>query len=111
MSTKYYLVPNRPSISSGILIGQSSFGWKFLFYKPSIWTVDQPLGTFTQWREFLKETVVVKESHVIMTEYDEIIPYEKFMKLIEEKQKVENKDNFIYCENVDGYRFTTENFG
>lgn len=110
MSTKYYLVKNRPSIDSGMLIGQSSFGWRFLFHKPSIWSVDRPLGSFTQWKEFLKETVIDQKSHVIMDEYDKIVSYDKFIKLVEEKQKNDNKDNFTYCENIDGYRFTTESF-
>ena len=45
MGTNYYLVNNRPSIDSGLHIGKSSVGWRFLFHKPSLWDVDKPLNT------------------------------------------------------------------
>lgn len=110
MGTNYYLVKNRPSIGSGLHIGKSSIGWRFLFHKPSIWDTDKPLNTFEQWRDYLKETTVDKKTHVIMNEYDEIVSYEEFIKLVKEKQKCKSKDMFQYCENVNGYRFSSGEF-
>lgn len=110
MGTNYYLVKNRPSIDNGLHIGKSSAGWRFLFHKPSIWDTDKPLNTFEQWRDYLKETTVDKKTHVIMNEYDEIVPYEKLMELIKNKQKENKSDMFQYCENVNGYRFSDGEF-
>lgn len=104
MSTNYYLVENRPSIDSGLHIGKSSAGWRFLFYKPSLWECDRPLNTFEHWRDFLKETTEAG-THVIMNEYDEIVSYDWLMKLIESKQKENRPDMFEYCDNMNGYRF------
>lgn len=110
MGTNYYLVKNRPSIDRGLHIGKSSAGWRFLFHKPSIWDIDKPLNTFEQWRDYLKETTVDKKTHVIMNEYDEIVSYEEFIKLVKEEQKCKSKDMFQYCENVNGYRFSGGEF-
>lgn len=110
MGTNYYLVRNRPSIDSGLHIGKSSAGWRFLFHKHSIWDVGRPLGTFEQWRDYLKETTVDKKTHVIMNEYDEVVSYEWLMELIENKQKENSPDMFEYCENVNGYRLADGEF-
>lgn len=109
MGTNYYLVKNRPSINGGLHIGKSSAGWRFLFNKPSIWEVDKPLNTFEQWRDYLKECTD-SGSHVIMDEYDNVIPYENFIKMVEEKQKENNPNMFQCCENVNGYRFANGEF-
>ena len=109
MSTNYYLVKNRPSRDSGLHIGKSSIGWRFLFRKYNPFEVDKPLNTFEQWRDYLKETTEVG-THVIMNEYDEIVSYEKFMKMINDKQKENSADMFEYCENVNGYRFSSGEF-
>lgn len=63
MGTNYYLVKNRPSIDSGLHIGKSSAGWRFLFHKPSIWEVDKPLNTFEQWRRLSKGNHRKRNSH------------------------------------------------
>lgn len=110
MGTNYYLVKNRPSIDSGLHIGKSSVGWRFLFHKPSILDVDRPLNTFEQWRDYLKETTVEKKTHVIINEYDKIVSYDWFMKLIKDKQKENSPDMFEYCGNVNGYRFSDGEF-
>lgn len=109
MGTNYYLVKNRPSIDSGLHIGKSSIGWRFLFQKPSLWDVDKPLNTFEQWRDYLKECTECG-SHVIMNEYDNIVSYDEFIKMVEEKQKENKPDMFQYCENVNGYRFSSSEF-
>lgn len=49
MGTNYYLVKNRPSVSEPLHIGKSSAGWRFLFYKPSIWETDVPLNILSVW--------------------------------------------------------------
>lgn len=109
MGTNYYLVKNRPSVDSGLHIGKSSAGWRFLFHKPPIWETDKPLNTFEQWRDYLKETTKAG-THVIMNEYDEIVSYDWLMELIKNKQKEDSHDMFEYCENVNGYRFAEGEF-
>ena len=109
MGTNYYLVPNRPSVNSGLHIGKSSIGWKFLFYKPYHWESPVPLTTFEQWRDYIKETTETGKN-VIMDEYDEIIRFEDLMELIKRKQLEKREDEFRYCENVNGYRFTQNQF-
>lgn len=109
MGTNYYLVKNRPSIDSGLHIGKSSFGWRFLFHKPSIWVVDRPLNTYGKWRDYLKETTE-SGTHVIMNEYDEIVSYEAFINMVQEHQKYYHPDMFEYCENIYGYRFANGEF-
>lgn len=109
MGTNYYLVKNRPSVDSGLHIGKSSAGCRFLFHKPPIWETDKPLNTFEQWRDYLKETTDAG-THVIMNEYDETVSYEWLMELIESKQTEDSHDMFEYCENVNGYRFSDREF-
>lgn len=109
MGTNYYLVKNRPSIDSGLHIGKSSAGWRFLFHKPSIWETDVPLNTFEAWRDYLKEQTE-NGSYVIMNEYDEVVDYDWLMNLIESKQTENRPDMFEYCENVNGYRFASGEF-
>ena len=109
MGTNYYLVENRPSTKRGFHIGKSSAGWRFLFYKPSLWECDRPLNTFEQWRDFLKEATEAG-THVIMNEYDEIVSYDWLMELIANKQKENSPDMFDNCDNVNGYRFCDGEF-
>lgn len=109
MSTNYYLVENRPSINGVLHIGKSSFGWRFLFHKPSIWDAPVPLNTFEQWRNYLTETTK-SGSYVIMNEYNKQVSLESFLKLVQEKQKINRKDMFEDCENINGYRFASGNF-
>ena len=114
MGTNYYVVPNRPSIEEPIHIGKSSMGWKFLFQEidepwhepPVIW------HTHEQVINWLKRYTVDTNEYVILDEYDDIIPLEELVKLIEHKQEVgeDNPDNFTYCKNVNGYRFDEREF-
>lgn len=109
MGTNYYLVKNRPSINGGLHIGKASYGWRFLFHKPSIWDVDKPLNTYEQWRDYLTETTE-SGTHVIMNEYDEIVSLKKFINIVERDQSNNSHDMFEYCENVNGYRFASGEF-
>lgn len=109
MGTNYYLVKNRPSTDSGLHIGKSSLGWRFLFHKPSIWDSDKPLNTFEQWRDYLKETTE-SGNYVILNEYDEVVSLDDFLKMVANKQNENKPDMFEYCENVNGYRFASGEF-
>lgn len=116
MGTNYYAVKTRPTTARLTHIGKSSMGWLFLFqtqYEPYN---DPPIvwNTWNQIKEWLKANTLDKKDYVIIDEYDEIISYHDFVKLVEEKQKDpdcrENPHNFEYCKNVDGYRFCDEYF-
>ena len=106
MGTNYYLVKNKPSTDSGLHIGKSSLGWRFLFHKPPIWETDKPLNTFEQWRDYLKETTE-SGNYVILNEYDEVVSLDNFLKMVANKQNENKPDMFEYCENVNGYRFSS----
>lgn len=112
MGTNYYAVENRPSINSGIHIGKSSIGWKFLFHrvgKYENYITEEPLNTFPQWKKFLTEQTE-NGTIVIMNEYNEIISLKYLLDLIASKQSEDNPDNFYYADNIDGYRFTDGEF-
>ena len=109
MGTNYYLVKNRPSTDSGLHIGKSSFGWRFLFHKPPICETGKPLNTFEQWRDYLKETTE-SGNYVILNEYDEVVSLDDFLKMVANKQNENKPDMFEYCENVNGYRFASGEF-
>ena len=112
MGTNYYVVSSTPTIQHPIHIGKSSIGWKFLFNRVSKWdnwVNDEPINTFQQWKEFL-ETYTKKNRIVVMNEYDEEVPLEDLLKLIKIKQNEDNPDNFSHADNIDGYRFTSDEF-
>lgn len=109
MGTNYYLVKNKPSVYAGDHIGKSSWGWKFLFYKPDYWEHQRELNTFEQWRDYLKEATD-SGKYIIMDEYDKPITFDDFIELVESRQKEEHEDMFKYCENINGYRFTSGEF-
>lgn len=116
MGTNYYAARNRPTTDGPIHIGKSSWGWLFLFQKqnekyekpPVIW------GTYQQVKDWLYKHTVLKQDFVILDEYDRIISFDEFFEMVDAKQddphNKENPDNFKYCENVDGYRFTDSEF-
>lgn len=112
MGTNYYVVPNRPSVCDPIHIGKSSFGWRFLFSgqhntwhnPPVIW------DTYDDVRDWLKKNTVDVDDFVIINEYDEIVPFDDFIDLVESKQSINHPDQFEYCENVNGYRFSRYEF-
>ena len=116
MGTNYYAVPNRPSCREPIHIGKSSFGWKFCFQTQNAHWNEPPVvwNTFNQVKEWLYKYTVEDPIYAIVDEYDEIVPFDDFIEMVEWKQKDkrsrDNPDNFSYARNVDGYRFTDEEF-
>ena len=117
MGTNYYAVRNRPSVSEPIHIGKSSAGWMFLFKTQELQFNDPPAvwHSYREVTEWLDEYVGKRKLYVIMDEYDEEIKLEEFYEMIENKQKITSGDysrrkNFTYCDNVDGYRFSREEF-
>lgn len=84
MEIRYYLVKNRPSRRGGLLIGEHYLDFGFHFNRPSLReTGGRELNTFEQWRDLLKEVTETGE-HVIVNQYDEIMPYGDFIEMVEE---------------------------
>lgn len=112
MGTNYYAVKSTPTVDSPIHIGKSSFGWKFLFHDHEDTWHDPPIvwHTFNQINAWLEEYVEQKKDFVIMNEYDQIVSLSEFLDMVKHKQENENKDNFKYAKNVDGYRFMEGEF-
>ena len=114
MGTNYYVVPNRPSIEEPIHIGKSSMGWMFLFQDANEPYRDIPIIWHSYWEveDWLYRYTVECEQYVIIDEYDEIISFDDFIKMVEYKQEQfkNNPDNFTHCRNVDGYRFEEREF-
>ena len=106
MGTNYYAVPNRPSTKEPIHIGKSSWGWRFLFeYQDESWNEPPVIWrNYEEVKEWLHKYTVDSNEFVIMNEYDEIVPYDEFLDLVEQKQKEPLHD--IHEDVVDGYRFT-----
>ena len=110
MGTNYYAVKNRPSICDGLHIGKANGGWRFLFNRINdSWC--EPEVHWNSYEEvcaWLKRHVVEDKDYVILNEYDEIVSYDEFIKIVENHQSY--PENFEYCDNVNGYRFTSEEF-
>ena len=114
MGTNYYAVINRPSIHGGLHIGKASGGWKFLFNRTN-YSWGEPEVHWNSYEDvcaWLKCHVVEDKDYVILNEYDEIVSYDEFIKIVEYHQEEgkSNPENFKYCDNVNGYRFTSEEF-
>lgn len=110
MGTNYYLVKSKPSVATPLHIGKSSIGWRFLFYRPNTWdTEGEAVNTYQAWKSYILRHVNAG-THVVIDEYDEVVPPEKLFELIDFKQDLEGKDMFDGCDNVDGYRFTNDEF-
>lgn len=110
MGTNYYVTSKEPTIKTPIHIGKASIGWKFLFHEVDAWenwVDDTSIRTYPQWVSFLENN---KDKIVIMNEYDEVVELKRLLEIIEQKQKEDNKDNFTYAKNIDGYRFTDGDF-
>lgn len=112
MGTNYYAVRTRPTIEDPIHIGKSSMGWKFLFQTHNDKWENPPVvwNTYDQVYEWLYQNTVQSNNYVIIDEYDEIISFDDFVALVEEKQKEDNPGNFDYSRNVNGYRFSDGEF-
>ena len=109
MGTNYYVVRRKPSIREPLHIGKSSAGWKFLFHeinKYNGFDHNLEIHTFEQWKYFLENNKDI----LILNEYDEEVSVKEFLELVKEKQKEENKRNFEYCKNINGYRFSDSDF-
>ena len=115
MGTNYYVVPNRPSIAEPIHIGKSSMGWMFLFHDVDEPYLDTPIvwHSYEEVKDWLRNHAYSNaDDYVIIDEYDRIIGYNDFIKMVEYKQEQfkDNPDNFTYSRNVNGYRFTEGEF-
>ena len=116
MGTNYYLVKNGPTKVAPVHIGKSSLGWMFLFQSHSDGCFDHRVNwqTYPQVKDVLKKLTVDSDEYVIMDEYDEVVPYDDFIKLVEWKQhdpwSRDNPDNFSNANDVGGYRFTDREF-
>ena len=112
MGTNYYAVKTRPTISEPIHIGKSSIGWRFNFQTQNDKWNDPPViwNTFEQVCDWLKKQTVDTNNYVIMDEYDRVINYDDFVEMVQEKQNINNPDNFTYSRNVNGYRFSDRDF-
>ena len=111
MGTNYYAVPKKSTISNALHIGKSSCGWKFLFHEVNKYTCEfdneLEIHTYEQWKHYLENN---KEDIVILNEYDEEVSVRSFLRMVNKKQLEENIDNFTYCKNVNGYRFSDSDF-
>lgn len=116
MGTNYYVVKNGPSINSAIHIGKSSGGWLFNFQKQNEPFRDPPVvwSSYPEVMNWLYRHTVEDPQYVIMDEYEEIVPYDAFEALVQQKQRDpfchDNPDNFSWSENVGGYRFSSGEF-
>ena len=88
MGTNYYVVRNRQTIDDPIHIGKASIGWMFHFQAQNDKWNDPPVvwNTYPQVKKWLYDNTVASTDFVIMDEYDEIIPYEELIELIDDKQ-------------------------
>lgn len=104
MGTNYYAVKKKPrmvKIYDEIHLGKSSAGWKFVF---------QEQEQYHNFEEF-KDFILNNNEWIIKDEYGKEISPKELLKLIEEKQKENNPDDFTWNKNVGGYRFTDRDFG
>lgn len=115
--TNYYAVVNKPSLAEPIHIGKNSYGWLFCFQEQDDKWGDYPISwhNYNDVKTWLsKHTCGENPSHVILDEYDRLMSYDEFIKMVEDKQKdpfnLNNPDNFLYSKNVDGYRFSDGDF-
>ena len=111
MGTDYYVVRNRPSIEDAIRIGKADDGWKFLFCEVHV-ECDPPIvwEKFEDVRDWLKKYTVDSKDYVIMDDCDMIVSYDELMDIIATQQLTDNPDDFRFCKNVGGYRFTKKDF-
>ena len=112
MGTNYYAVRKRPTTEYPTHIGKSSFGWKFCFQSQNDAWHEPPIvwNTYDQVYAWLYKYTVESDQYVIMDEYDEIISFSDFIKMVKKKQKENNPDDFTYCRNVNGFRFSAKEF-
>lgn len=110
MGTNYYAIKNKISLyPQSIHIGKSSAGWKFLFrgyFKGENYIFENlEIKSIDDWKTFLKNY-----DYIILDEYDKIISYDDFFKMVEKLQSNNNIDDFRYNGNINGYRFNFREF-
>lgn len=116
MGTNFYAVRTRPTVEEPIHIGKRSCGWLFLFHGYNDKCHDPPIiwNIYNQVKDWLYRNTVEKTDYVILDEYDKPAEFDDFFKMVDEwqndKDNQSNPDNFKYCRNVDGYRFSYEVF-
>ena len=104
MGTNYYAVKKKPRIVKvydEIHLGKSSVGWKFSFQR-------QP-EYYNNYEEF-ENFILNNKDFIVKDEYGHVIKPEDLLELIKQKQKEKNHADFKYDQNVNGYRFTDEEF-
>lgn len=104
MGTNYYAKKKKPRIVriyDEIHLGKSSAGWRFAF---------QETDEIKSYPQFLKWLEDNKKDYNIVDEYGKKITIEKLVSLIEAKQGNDNPDNFVYDKNINGYRFSEDDF-
>jgi len=88
-------------------IGKSSWGWLFNFQDQDEW------HSYEQFKNYITNKDNMKDK-IIINEYNEKLTPKEMLKIIDDKQKDkrnhENPDNFHYCRNVEGYRFSSGDF-
>ena len=88
-------------------IGKSSWGWLFNFQDQDEW------HSYEQFKNYITNKDNMKDK-IIINEYNEKLTPKEMLKIIDDKQKDKrnhnNPDNFHYCRNVDGYRFSSGDF-
>lgn len=108
MGTNYYAVKRKPCLHGReIHIGKSSGGWLFLFHD------NDNFHTYPQFKKWLEDNVDTGE-YVLFNEYEEEVTKDELLELIDKKQKdkhcLDNPDNFKNAKDIDGYRFTEDEF-
>lgn len=104
MGTNYYAVKKKPRIVKvydEIHLGKASVGWKFSFQR-------QP-EYYNNYEEF-EDFILNNKDFIVKDEYGNVIKPKDLLELIKQKQKEKNPEDFKYDQNVNGYRFTDEEF-
>ena len=101
MGTNYYIRENE-CIYCGrydeIHLGKSSGGWQFCLN----------LNGKEYYKNF-KEMKTWLKGKIIRSEYNDLVSLKDFLEMIEEKQKIYNKDD-THTIKIDGYRFLDTEF-
>lgn len=108
MGTNYFAVKNKPSCTEPLHIGKASIGTMFLFAEQNGCNDHgAEWYTFKDVKKWLEKNVLESRCYVIVDEEDSIVGYDRFMELVDFKQKKfkDNPDNFKVAENHLGYRF------
>ena len=99
-----------------IHIGKSSAGWLFNFQIQDTEIDGVPVKwyNYKEVKNWLDEYVTKQNKFIIKDEEDRIITVKELFDLIDTKQKdarnLNNPDNFQYCMNIGGYRFSNGDF-